>query len=52
MNDNVYEYSKIARPFIANFTRVIQSALMNQVDTRPISKDDYFILWHQKMGEN
>ncbi len=52
MNDNVYEYSKIARPFIANFTRVIQSALMNQVDNRPISKDDYFILWHQKMGEN
>jgi hypothetical protein len=52
MNDNSYEYNKIARPFIANFTRIIQDSLSKNSIEQTISSYDYFNLLKEIMSEN
>jgi hypothetical protein len=52
MNDNVYEYSKIARPFIANFTRLIQDSLPETSTEQSLAAYDYFNLLKEIMSGN
>ena len=52
VNDNVYEYSKIARPFIANFTRLIQDSLPKTSTEQSLSAYDYFNLLKEIMSGN
>jgi hypothetical protein len=42
VNDGAYEYDKIARPFIASFTRIIQSVLPKLIVEGAINTNDYF----------
>lgn len=42
VNDGTYEYEKIARPFIANFSRIIQDNLSQTDADQSLSSYDYF----------
>ena len=42
VNDGAYEYNKIARPFIASFTRIIQSVLPKPIVEGEINTNEYF----------
>ncbi len=44
VNDGTYEYEKIARPFIANFTRIIQEQLIDSSANASLYSFDYFQL--------
>ena len=52
VNDNVYEYSKIARPFIANFTRLIQESLSKTSPEQSLTSYDYFNFLKEIMSGN
>jgi hypothetical protein len=52
MNDNQYEYKKIARPFIANFTRIIQESLPKTSTEQSLASYDYFNFLKEIMSEN
>jgi hypothetical protein len=52
VNDNVYEYSKIARPFIANFTRLIQDSLEKTSIEQSLASYDYFNFLKEIMNGN
>ncbi|MFM7682989.1 MAG: hypothetical protein ACKO7P_09605, partial [Bacteroidota bacterium] len=52
VNDNVYEYSKIARPFIANFTRIIQESLSQTSPEQSLASYDYFNFLNEIMSGN
>jgi hypothetical protein len=52
INDNVYEYSKIARPFIANFTRLIQDSLGKTSTEQSLASYDYFNFLKEIMSGN
>ena len=52
INDNVYEYNKIARPFIANFTRLIQESLSKTSSEQSLSSYDYFNFLKEIMSGN
>lgn len=52
VNDNVYEYSKIARPFIANLTRLIQDNLSQTSVEQSPALHDYFNFLKEIMSGN
>lgn len=52
MNDNLYEYKKLARPFIANFTRIIQDSLSKTSTEQSLVSHDYFNFLKEIMNGN
>ncbi|MEY4571877.1 MAG: hypothetical protein RLZ10_1094, partial [Bacteroidota bacterium] len=52
VNDGKYEYDKIARPFIANFTKVIQTVLSQPDDQEGLYTYEYFKLLREIMDGN
>ena len=52
VNDGTYEYEKIARPFIANFTRLIQDQLTKPTENSSLYSFDYFQMIREIMERN
>jgi hypothetical protein len=52
VNDGTYEYEKIARPFIANLTRIIQTSLSKPDEQEALFTYEYFRLLKEIMESN
>jgi hypothetical protein len=52
VNDGTYEYEKIARPFIANFSRIIQDNLTQTDADQSLSSYDYFRFLQEIMNSS
>jgi len=52
VNDGTYEYEKIARPFIANFTRLVQEQLTKPTENSSLYLYDYFQMIREISGSN
>jgi hypothetical protein len=52
VNDGTYEYETIARPFIANLTRIIQTILPKSDDQETLITYEYFKLLKEIIEEN
>jgi hypothetical protein len=52
LNDGTYEYEKIARPFIANFTRIIQEKLTKPTENSSLYSFEYFKMIQEIMQAN
>jgi hypothetical protein len=52
INDGTYEYEKIARPFIANFSRIIQEQLSKPMENSSLYSFEYFKMIQEIMQAN